>query len=321
MKTIQETLELIDRDDYLKAFWNKMHGKPNSSDVIDSVHDAAGYLMPAYNEKKFREELEKHSVIRSIAKTVKLYAPGKLRAFDSNDKVGFVKENQTIPGFDVDNDFNDFIVGNYKFAGLFKVKESLVNDAAFDFTDYLTKRMAKSFGKAEDKIFIEGYGKDTDEPCGLEDDKYGAKIGVTTERVTYDDCLSLFYSVEPEYRKNATWLMNDKTALALRKLKDQTGNYLWNTADGTLLGRPVRICNELPDMSAGYKPIYFGDFDYYWIIDRAPFHVRLLDELFAEEGKVGYVGSEFLDAVLVRRDAIKTIAVSGVPDENYYPRD
>lgn len=34
--------------------------------------------------------------------------------------------------------------------------------------------------------------------------------------------------------------MNDKTALVLRTLKDKDGNYLWNQADNTILGKEVR---------------------------------------------------------------------------------
>lgn len=321
MKKIEETLTLIDRNDYYKAFWNGMKKIPNTSSVLDEAKNADGNFMPTYTDKKYREELVKHSAIRSIAKTVKLYCGGKVKEFESNDQVELVRENQAIPVCDDENEFKDQQIGYYKMAGIFKVKEIFAFDPSFDFNDYIIKRMAKSFGKAEDKIFINGYGPDDNEPCGLVDNKYGAKIGATTDNLTYDDCLELFYSVKPEYRKNATWLMNDKTALALRKLKDNTGNYLWNSANDTILGRPVCICNEMPDAKAGYKPIYFGDFDYYWIIERSPMCVKVLKELFAEEEKIGYVGSEFLDSILVRRDAVKALRVSGVPDEDYIPRE
>ena len=42
------------------------------------------------------------------------------------------------------------------------------------------------------------------------------------------------------------WLMNDKTALALRKLKDGDVNYLWNQANDTILGRQVIISEYMP---------------------------------------------------------------------------
>lgn len=54
----------------------------------------------------------------------------------------------------------------------------------------------------------------------------GADVGVTVESLTYDEVINLYFSVKAEYRKNGVWLMNDETALVLRKLKDSDGNYL-----------------------------------------------------------------------------------------------
>lgn len=48
---------------------------------------------------------------------------------------------------------------------------------------------------------------------------------MATSNLTYDDVIFLYFSVEKEYRRNGIWLMNDKTALALRKLKDADGKY------------------------------------------------------------------------------------------------
>ena len=54
--------------------------------------------------------------------------------------------------------------------------------------------------------------------------------------------------------------MNDKTALVLRKLKDNDGNYLWNQENDTILGKQVIISEYMPDIETGTKPIAFGDF-------------------------------------------------------------
>ena len=95
-------------------------------------------------------------------------------------------------------------------------------------------------------------------------------MALTTSTLTYDDMLTLYHSTDKRYRKNAVWLMNDDTAFHLRKLKDDDGNYLWNTNDDTILGKPVVISEYMPDIEAGAKPVAFGDFSYYWIIGRDP---------------------------------------------------
>ena len=55
-------------------------------------------------------------------------------------------------------------------------------------------------------------------------------MGVTADAISYDGIVELFFSVKPEYRNKAVWIMNDKTALALRKLKDEE---VWERLEGT----------------------------------------------------------------------------------------
>lgn len=127
--------------------------------------------------------------------------------------------------------------------------------------------------------------------------------------------IALYFSVEKEYRKNDIWMMNDCTALMLRTLKDADGNYLWNHTDDTILGKRVVISEYMPDVAEGAKPIAFGDFSYYWIIDRRPVSVRTLVEKFAVFGQIGYLAFKFLDSKLIRRDAVKVIQIKR-PDQN-----
>ena len=105
------------------------------------------------------------------------------------------------------------------------------------------------------------------------------------------------------------WLMNDDTALHLRKLKDDDGNYLWNANTDSILGKPVVISEYMPDIEAGSKPVAFGDFSYYWIIDRDPASVQVLKELYLNTGHIGYLAYEFLDGKLIRSDAVKVISI------------
>jgi len=106
--------------------------------------------------------------------------------------------------------------------------------------------------------------------------------------------------------------MNDKTALALRKLKDNDSNYLWNQANDTILGKQVIISEYMPDIEAGTKPIAFDDFSYYWIVGRKPVTVRTLLEKFVLYDQIGYLAFEFLDGKLVRNEAIKVIQMADV---------
>ena len=96
--------------------------------------------------------------------------------------------------------------------------------------------------------------------------------------------------------------MNDETAFKLRTLKDCHGNYLWNQADNTILGKPV---NYMPNMVSGEIPIAFGDFSYYWIIERQPLTIKLLHERYLINGEIGFAGCERLDGRLILQKVVK----------------
>lgn len=98
------------------------------------------------------------------------------------------------------------------------------------------------------------------------------------------------------YNQTAEWVMNDETALVLRKLKDADGNYIWNHNTDTIFGKSVFISDFMPNVNNGNKPIAFGDFSYYWIVNRSGILVRTLAEKFALSQQTGYLACEYLDA-------------------------
>lgn len=60
----------------------------------------------------------------------------------------------------------------------------------------------------------------------------------------------------------------------------ENGNYLWQEGMDTILGKPVYISEFMPSSATGKKVIAFGDFNYYWILNRRPLAVRALKEKF-----------------------------------------
>lgn len=198
-------------------------------------------------------------------------------------------------------------IDSHKLASFVKFDEEFVYDAVFNFRDYLLRRFARVMGRAEERAFITG--NTMKEPSGLLNTEAGAQVDVSTASLSYDDVVALFFSLEPEYRECAMWIMNDETALLLRTLKDDDGNYIWNHSDGTILGKPVIISNFMPSAEAGAMPILFGDYSYYWVVCRRPLGIRALYEKFAEHDQIGYLGVEYLDGRLVRRKAVKGLKI------------
>lgn len=297
--------------EYDKQFWNFMRGDEHATDLIEAGRARATgtYSLPTATDNKYETAINKESAIRSIASVFSRYdGPTEIFAADCDDIAQFVPESGSIDIRNVKDDFTNIKVKSNKLATLLRLPSEFVSDAAFNLEGYLVKRLAKNFARAEDKAFITGTG--INEPVGILHDSLVAEIGVSTSSISFDDVISLYFSIEAQHRKNAVWLMNDATAMALRKLKDSTGNYLWNNADNTILGKPVVISEYMPQAAAGNKPIAFGDFSYYWIVKRSPVGVKMLRELFALRHQTGYLAFEFIDGRLVRRDAVNALVVT-----------
>ena len=136
----------------------------------------------------------------------------------------------------------------------------------------------------------------------------------TTVNITFDDVMDLFYSLRAPYRKKATWLLNDSTVKAIRKLKDGNGNYIWQPSvrDGEpdrILNRPYRTSIYVPELAAGNRVMAFGDYSYYWIADRQGRSFKRLNELYATTGQVGFLACERVDGKLILSEAVKTLEI------------
>lgn len=265
--------------------------------------DPGVHQLPAHSEEEYEKVVSEKSIMRRLATVVSFYRGiGHIVAADSDDDAEFIPEGHPVNIKNVMDDFSPIPVLSHKLAVILKMPNEFVSDAAFDLKGYMVKRLAKSYAAAEDNAFINGSGEY--EPEGV---LRGAETGCEASELTYDGIISLFYSVKPEYRENGTWLMNDETAQILRTLKDNDGNYLWNQANDTILGRPVAFSRFMPSTE---KPVAFGDFSYYWIIRRSPLVIRMLLELFALNGQNGYLTYEFIDGKIVRPEAVKVIEIN-----------
>lgn len=313
MNTYSKKLPHIEGSDYETHFWNAIRGKTVSKEHLAHGIDTttgAPILIPK-SQDKYTAAIRKEGLFRSLATDLKAYDNNyRIKTIATNDVAVWVPEGGNIPITDAMADFGEISLDIHKVAVFFKLEDGLVRDPFFHLEDYLVKRLAKNFGRAEDNAFINGNGKHM--PTGILADEGGAEIGVTTDALTYDDVVKLFFSVKPEYRRNAVWIMNDETALALRSLKDDFGNYIWNHASDTILGHKVMISEFMPNTQSGSKPIAFGDFSYYWIVSRRPVSVRTLTEQFANLDCIGYLAYEFLDGKLVRPEAIKVMQMTGI---------
>ena len=65
----------------------------------------------------------------------------------------------------------------------------------------------------------------------------------------------------------------------------------------------------MPDAETGCKPIAFGDLSYYWVVERQSAMVKILSELFVQDGLIGYIFNERVDGKLIRPEAVNTLEI------------
>jgi len=300
--------------DYKKSFWNAMRGK-NSAVVLNALQigtdSEGGYLVPDEFETTLIAALEEENIIRQLSTVITTSGDRKIPVVATKGTATWVDEEGAIP--ESDDKFGQVSLGAFKLATMLKVSEELLNDSAFDLESYIAQGFAARIGSREEEGFLIGNG--TGKPTGIFNAAGGAQLGVTSASataITLDEVLDLFYSLKSPYRRNASFVMNDSTVKAIRKLKDSNGNYLWQPSikeatPDTLLSRPLYTSTFAPEIAAGNKTIAFGDFKYYWIADREGRVFKRLNELYAATGQVGFMATQRVDGKLTLPEAIKVL--------------
>jgi HK97 family phage major capsid protein len=302
--------------EYKRAFWNAMRSQKPRYEVLDALQvgtdTEGGFLVPDEFERQLVQGLEEQNMFRTLANVVQTSSGDrKIPVVASKGTAAWIDEEAAYP--ESDDSFAQVTIGAHKLATLIKCSEELLNDSVFNMEAYIAKEFARRIGTKEEEAFFTGDG--TGKPVGILSVAGGAQLGVTTASataLTADEVMDLFYSLKSPYRKKAVFLMNDLTVKALSKLKDSTGQYLWQPSitaatPDTLLNRPVYTSGNVPTVETAAKTIAFDDFSYYWIADRQGRSFKRLNELFAATGQVGFIASQRVDGKLILPEAVKVL--------------
>lgn len=308
--------------EYQSNFWNVMKSRIPNHSIVDALQvgtdSEGGYLVPDAFERTLVMALEEENIFRKFARIVQTETgEKKIPVSTTHGSASWIDEEGAYT--ESDEEFGQISIGAHKLGTLIKVSEELLNDNVFDLESYIATEFARRIGAKEEQAFFVGNG--TSKPTGILHSTGGAQVGVTAtsqSAITADELIDLFYSLKTPYRKKAIWLLNDSTIKAIRKLKDNQGQYLWSPSlvsgtPDTLHGRPVYTSAFMPTIEAGAKSVAFGDFGYYWIADRQGRSFKRLGELYAANGQVGFLGSQRVDGKLILPEAVKVLQQAAAP--------
>ncbi len=206
--------------------------------------------------------------------------------------------------------FSSVTIGSYKYSFLVPVSEELLVDSGVSLEAELAKAGGNSIGFAVNTALTTGTG--SSQPNGVVTAASSAVTGTAAAGApTGDDIINLYYSLDGAVRAatNFAFMANATTISSIRKLKDTTGQYLFQPAlaagtPDTLLGRPLV---ENPAMASGTsaKSILAGDWDAYRVRVAGGLQVAQSADYQFNLGVVNYRFQIRVDGDLLDTTAIK----------------
>jgi HK97 family phage major capsid protein len=286
-----------------------------------------GYLVDPQTADSIRSMLVSTSSLRSIANVVQVEATSFDVLIDRSE-IGSGWATEAAATTETATPTVERIsIKLHELSAMPKASQRLLDDSAFDVEGWLAGKIATRFIRAEAAAFVNGDG--VDKPKGI---LLPAKVanaswawgqlgyiptGAAADFSTTNpiDCLvTLVYSLAADYRANATFVMNSKTAGAVRKIKDTEGRFMWSdglvaNAPATLMGYRVLIAEDMPDIAANSYPIAFGDFNAGYTIAERP-DLRILRDPFSAKPNVLFYASKRVGGDVTDFAAIKLLKIA-----------
>lgn len=310
------------------AFWKAFKGKGTrvlNAEEKALVENAQGdILVPEELESEIERELPKLTVIRGLA-TIRPTRSDRVRRRSLTElSVGWGKLEtaaqvlaDSMPG--APGEAFQYPEDLY---GLALIGEDELDDTDVNLQAFISDSFARALGEAEDTAFINGTGHANNRPEGILNGAVVTRINAgQAAAITMDDMKKLIYGVPAQYRRNGTFIMASAVELAIQLLKDSNGQYLWQSSNqagrpNTFLGFPVYNQEDVPAIpAAGVQAdvAIFGDVRAaYRILDRQGMSLKVLDQVYAANGEIGYRVKRRVGGAVVRANALRVLHVPAV---------
>ena len=302
-----------------------LRGLPAEAKGLNTAVAAeGGYLVDPQTSETIRGVLHASASVRSIANVVNVEATSFDVLVDHTEVgSGWATETGSVAETDAPS-IERISIPLHELSAMPKASQRLLDDSAFDIEGWLADRIAGRFARAEAAAFIAGNG--VDKPRGFLDHSTVANEAWSWGNIGYiatgndgdfatenaaDAIVDLVYSLGATYRANAVFVMNSKTAGAVRKMKDADGRFLWSdglaaSEPARLMGYPVLIAEDMPDIDSGSHAVAFGDFRAGYTVAERP-DLRVLRDPFSAKPHVLFYATKRVGGDVSDFKAIKLL--------------
>ena len=312
-KEVEETRALEEE----KAFENYIRGVVTNERAtnLTPAANSGGVTIPTTIANRIIKKV--YDLCPILEKSTKYNVKGKLELpyYDESTQsitVGWATEFQELES-NVGKFTSVELVG-YLAGALSLISRSLINNSQFDIVGFIVDRMAYDISRFIENALLNGSGSVT----GL---STVSKVitAADNDSVTADELIECQGQIKDVFQGNAIWIMNEATRTAIRQLKSNTGSYLMTEIydlaspfKNMLLGKPVYVSDNMPEMSSGEIAIYYGDMTGLATKFSEDLNIEVLREKYATQHAYGVVGWLEFDSKIEDPQKIAAIQMAGI---------
>lgn len=270
-----------------------------------------GGIIPQSIANKIIEKVKELSPIYRLAT---IYNVGGTLVFPSYDEAtssisaAYVEDLQELT--EGTGKFTTVKLDNHIIGVLAKVSKSLINRTDVDVLSFVINKVAESIANFLEKELLTGTTKIQGVLTATQ-----VVTAASATALTADEFIDLQMTVPETYQAKAVFIMNKETFKAVRKLKDNDGNYLLNKniVNGfgyDLLGKPVYVSESMPTIATGAKVVAYGDMSGLYVKLAQNVEVQILNEKYATSHATGVVGYVEADAKVVEQQKIAVLKMA-----------
>lgn len=274
-----------------RAFENYIRGR--------IVHERAGELTKTDNGSVIPTTIAQqiikkvYDISPILEKSQKYNVKGKLQIpyYDTTDggiTVAYAEEFKPLTSSN--GKFKNIELDGFLAGALSKISNSLINNSQFDIVSFVVNQMAEDIARFIEHELLIGT---SDKVTGLST-MTNKVTAAAANAITSDEVVKLKDSIKDVYQSNAIWIMSTATRTALRLLKGSDSHYLLqdditSPFGSTLLGKPVYVSDNMPEIKADATAIYYGDMTGLATKFSENITTQVLREKYADEHATGVV--------------------------------
>ena len=208
--------------------------------------------------------------------------------------------------------FKSIELSGYLAGALSKISNSLINNSQFDIVSFVVNQMGEDIARWIEHELLIGTSEKVAGLSGITN----TTTAKAANAITADEIVTLKDSIKDVYQSNAVWIMSNKTRTALRLLRGTDGHYLLqdditSPFGSTLLGKPIYVSDNMPEIGTGTAPIYYGDLTGLATKFTENISTQILREKYADEHATGVVAWFEFDAKVQDAQKLAKLVMAG----------